>query len=160
MKYITGSITNHPMTDPASDIAAILGPTRNPAPSSDGYTSIPTAPPLRYPLSGISSSSGKRQNPLVRNLNTPPIPMPLNSIFEVVPPSFPATITSAHAVPSGYGSLPCSSFIRNFLIGIMSMHPSSPPSAAMVKIVIILTFTPISSSAGSVNATPAARASP
>jgi len=54
----------------------------------------------------------KNFSPWVISLNTTPRPRPQKTLEACLPPLSAATSTSAHAIPSGYGSLPCSRLIR------------------------------------------------
>ena len=81
------------------------------------------------------------------------------------PPASPATCTSAHAVPSGYGSFPCSRLIRNARSGIMNSTPRSPPKSATIvistsEIATVGSVRCQMKSAGIVKITPAASDSP
>ena len=62
------------------------------------------------------------------------IPRPEKTTFDFSPPSSPASRTSAQAVPSGKGRVPCSSTIRAALSGIMKRTPKIPPNRAMIVI--------------------------
>lgn len=72
----------------------------------------------------------------------------------------PDFIISAQAVPSGKGSLLCSSTIMNLRIGIMNKIPKIPPQADKRKILKIDGESPSKISAGIVKITPAASPSP
>ena len=65
---------------------------------------------------------------------TAAIPSPENTTDAFEPPSSPARSTSAQAVPSGYGSTPCSSTINALRSGIMNKTPNVPPTSAIRKI--------------------------
>ena len=67
---------------------------------------------------------------------------------------------SAQAVPSGKGSLPCSSTMMYLRIGIMNRTPKIPPNAARRKIREEGMGLPRMKSAGTVKITPAAKPSP
>src|SRR3569832_2403697 len=67
---------------------------------------------------------------------------------------------SAHAVPSGNGSFPCSFTIMYRRIGIMKRTPKIPPSDARTKILIGEIVSPKRKSAGTVKTTPPANPSP
>ena len=76
------------------------------------------------------------------------------------PPSSPATSTSLQATPSGYGS--ASSTINSLRRAMVNIVPKSPPSVAMMSVsshwMLVHRF--ITSSAGTVKMTPAAKDSP
>ncbi len=63
-----------------------------------------------------------------------PTPRPPKTSFASWPPRSPATSTSAQAVPSGYGRMPCSFTINARRSGTISKTPRMPP--ANVSIVI------------------------
>jgi len=99
------------------------------------------------------------------NLNAPAIPSPANTVEAFAPPSSPAKSTSAHAVPSGYGSTPCSLTISALRSGTMKNTPRRPPINAITVISRILGLSILPSAAhknkaGSVKIAPAARDSP
>ena len=91
--------------------------------------------------------------------------MPKKTVFAPLPPSSPASSTSAHAVPSGYGSTPCSFTINALRSGTIKSTPKTPPhkaSAVMVNKSGVSAF-PSSAhknNAGSVKMAPAANDSP
>ena len=76
------------------------------------------------------------------------------------PPSSPATRTSLHATPSGYGS--ASSTINNRRNAIVNIVPKRPPKKAIISVSSHwMSFQiPMTRSAGTVNITPAASDSP
>ena len=63
-----------------------------------------------------------------------PTPSPMNTVPARAPPFSPATSTSAQAVPSGYGSAPCSLTISAFLSGTIIRTPRMPPANASSRI--------------------------
>ena len=77
-----------------------------------------------------------------------------------LPPSSPATKTSRHATPSGYGN--ASSTMNNRRRAIVNIVPSKPPNKAIARVGnhSMSTHMPITSMAGTVKITPAARDSP
>src|ERR1700722_4983846 len=90
------------------------------------------------------------------------MPSPQNTLPANDPPFSPATSTSAHAVPSGKGRLPCSLTISCRRKGIMNRTPSQPPIKARKKTRQYSLFSekPMKISAGKVKITPAATDSP
>jgi hypothetical protein len=80
----------------------------------------------------------------------------MNTKRALPPPTSLATSTSAQAVPSGYGSLPCSRSIRKRRSGIMNRTPSTPPHMASMVICSRLGEMPQRNSAGSVKMMPLA----
>ncbi len=90
---------------------------------------------------------------------------PKNTVFARAPPRSPAISTSAHAVPSGYGSWPCSLTMSARRIGTIINTPITPPAAARVTICRRLKYSlapplAMNRKAGVVNTTPAAIDSP
>ena len=63
-----------------------------------------------------------------------PMPRPMNTVLASAPPRSPAMSTSAQAVPSGYGSTPCSFTIRARRSGTIIRTPRSPPAIASTVI--------------------------
>src|SRR3954468_14758722 len=63
-----------------------------------------------------------------------PIPSPVNTVLASAPPRSPATRTSAHAAPSGYGSTPCSLTISARRSGTIISTPRIPPAKASIAI--------------------------
>ena len=59
----------------------------------------------------------------------------MKAVLANSPPFSPAFKTDAQAVPSGYGSVPCSFTINAFLNGIIINVPSNPPKMASIRIV-------------------------
>ena len=91
--------------------------------------------------------------------------MPANTVFALAPPSSPAKSTSAQAVPSGYGSTPCSFTISALRSGIINSTPRTPPTRAINEIVSKFGASVFPSfahknKAGSVKIAPAAKDSP
>ena len=77
------------------------------------------------------------------------------------PPSSPATRTSRHATPSGYGR--ASSTINNRLNAIVNIVPINPPSKAIIVVSSNCMSSHrfgITNNAGTVKMTPAASDSP
>ena len=76
------------------------------------------------------------------------------------PPSSPATSTSLHATPSGYGR--ASSTMNNRRKAMVNMVPSHPPSNAMARVMpqLMSVHKPTTRKAGTVKITPAAKLSP
>ncbi len=68
------------------------------------------------------------------NLIAAEMPIPAKTARAEVPLSSPARSTSAHAVPSGYGSVSCSFTISAFLSGTINRTPSRPPISAVSEI--------------------------
>ena len=77
-----------------------------------------------------------------------------------LPPFSPATKTSRHATPSGYGK--ASSTMNNRRRAIVNIVPNNPPNTAITKVSshIISVQIPKTNSAGTVNIIPAAKLSP
>ena len=89
----------------------------------------------------------------------------MNTVAASAPPSSPATRTSAQAIPSGYGKVPCSLTINALLSGTINTIPRSPPLIHTRAIVKYPGGVPAPSAAhmntaGSVKIAPAARDSP
>ena len=110
-------------------------------------------------------SHGTSLIPSTINLKAAPSPIPANTVEAFAPPSSPARRTSAHAIPSGYGSTPCSSTIRALRRGTMKSTPRKPPNKAINVIsrkpgISILPSSAQRNSAGIVKIAPAARDSP
>ena len=116
-------------------------------------------------MSGAVITLGITLSPSTTNLNKAASPIPANTDFALAPPSSPAKRTSAQAVPSGYGSTPCSFTISAFLNGTMNNTPKIPPNNAINEMVIRLgaSVTPSfdhKNNTGSVKIAPAASDSP
>ena len=94
------------------------------------------------------------------------MPSPEKTVFDFSPPSSPASKTSAHAVPSGKGSVPCSSTISAERSGTMKMRPSNAAQSEIIAMIQNDGFETASlslahmKSAGSVKIAPAASDSP
>ncbi len=103
--------------------------------------------------------------PSAINLYTAETNRPKNTVEALAPPSSPAINTSAHALPSGYGSVPCSCTINAVRSGIINRMPITPPTNAIRAISIRegVEVPPSSAhinNAGSVKIAPAASDSP
>ena len=86
--------------------------------------------------------------------------MPVKTGRAVALPRSPAINTWAHAVPSGKGSVACSSIVSACRSGIMSRMPRMPASAPIRKICSPEGCSSRNISAGTVKITPAASDSP
>src|SRR5690625_2459574 len=150
---------SQPKTAPANIMPAIRGPIIKPTPSKAGSVSIPIAAFLNLYISH-STDDGNALTASVKNLNAAPTPSPPNTSDAPLPPSSPATRTSAQAVPSGYGNVSCSFTISARLNGIIRTVPSTPPANAIMVIVKRLGFKYQINKAGNVKITPAASDSP
>ncbi len=89
-----------------------------------------------------------------------PSPIPLNIFDAEVPPTSPALMISAHAVPSGKRRFSCSFTIRYRRRGIISKTPRAPPVNAIKSVNDVLRGKPRKINAGMVNTTAAATDSP
>ena len=131
---IAGIKTNQPRTAPANIYEAIRIPQIYPTPISAGYTC--TENNVFKELTGTITAPGITFIPSTIYLTRAAIPMPKKTVFAPLPPSSPASSTSAHAVPSGYGSTPCSFTINALRSGTIKSTPRTPPhkaSAVMVN---------------------------
>ena len=116
---------------------------------------MPTSPLFSNGTFTCASSASARAHP-VTALYAAPAPRPMNTFRAWLPPASLATSTWAQAVPSGYGSRPCSRSIRKRRSGIMNSTPSSPPAMASVVICSSDGCRPHKNSAGNVKMTPLA----
>ena len=101
-----------------------------PTPRSAGRTSIPIPAPL-YFFQEKSTSLGNSRKPSAISLYSAESPRPPKTVPAFAPPSSPAINTSAHAFPSGYGSVLCSFTISAERSGIIKSTPITPPISAI-----------------------------
>ncbi len=151
----TGMITSHDSSPPPTMMAAIRGPRMKPTPNSAAEFSSPSSA-LRMNGTRACRPSGSTLSQPSRNLNSAPTASPRKTLRALAPPISLATSTSAQAVPSGYGSRPCSPWIRKRLSGTMNSTPSRPPHIASRVICSSPGASPQRKSAGRVKMTPLA----
>src|SRR3990172_3875146 len=150
-RLMAGMITSAESSPPATMTLAMRMPRMEPPPVSGGEAA--TAGPALYPTP-ISNPPRISLRPSVISLTAMPTPMPQNTPAAWRPPTSAATSTSAEAMPSGYGSLPCSPLMRYSRSGTMNSTPMMPPAIASRVIWAHSGLIPQMNSAGMVNSTP------
>ena len=122
--------------------------------SAPAYSRVPrnsTAPSTAWCTAAMTLTTKPYRAPIPRAYRMATMPSP---------PSSPATNTSLHATPSGYGR--ASSTMNNRRKAMVNMVPSHPPNKAMARVMpqLMSVQSPTTRKAGTVKITPAARLSP
>ncbi len=131
-------IPSQASTPPAHRRPALRTPRMYPIPMYSGVMSPATVAAGKMRLFALETHSGDSAitpRTFWRIAYANANPRPAYAVRASAPPFSPAMSTCAHAVPSGYASVPCSFTMSARRSGIIMRMPRTPPSTASVRIV-------------------------
>jgi hypothetical protein len=135
---ISGSSTSHDSTPPATMVPAIRGPMTYPTPMYSGEMSTLSVALANWLVRASECPISVRNRLKIHDsdFHSAPMPRPLKTRDASLPPRSPATSTSAHAVPSGYGRMPCSLTMSARRSGTIMSTPRMPPAKESSRICV------------------------